>query len=261
MGAELANAIARGDAGKASLVALFDTDASAASALAESLPVRVPFYTDLDAFLATPGLDLVTECAAPAAVRACARQVLLAGKDLLIMSSGALTDSALCEELYDLSTESNLRLMVPSGALGGIDAIRAVRGHLDEVVLTTTKPPEGLRGAPGFKDWEDHTFDGAQVIYEGPALEAVGLFPANVNVAATLSLVGLGAVKTKVTVVADPASPGNVHEITAKGDFGLMRFRLENVPHSRNPRTSYLAVLSALETLRSACTPGPRIGT
>ena len=100
-----------------------------------------------------------------------------------------------------------------------------------------------------------------EVIFDGSALEAIKLFPANVNVGATLSLAGLGPLKTRVKVVADPQAPGNVHEVYARGDFGVMRFTLENRPHERNPRTSYLAVLSVLETLRAACTPGPRIGT
>ena len=82
--------------------------------------------------------------------------------------------------------------MAPSGAIGGIDAIRAAEDGLEEVTLTTTKRPEGLRGSPGFRDWEDREITDPQVIYEGSAAEGVKLFPANVNVAATLSLAGIG---------------------------------------------------------------------
>ena len=152
-------------------------------------------------------------------------------------------------------------MRAPSGAIGGIDAIRAAEDGLDEVTLTTTKRPEGLRGSPGFRDWEDREITDPQVIYDGPAADGIKLFPANVNVAATLSLAGLGPLKTKLKVVADPAAPGNVHQIEARGDFGMMRFTFENRPHPDNPRTSYLAILSAIELLRQACGTGPRIGT
>jgi aspartate dehydrogenase len=261
IGTEIATAVCAGKVGDAHLAAVFDQDQEMASSLAEQLPESVPHFTDFSQFLDTPGLEMVVECAAPAAVRAHAEGILTQGKDLLMISSGALTDTALFQRLADLARDQGLRLMVPSGALGGIDAIRAVRHLLDEVTLTTTKPPRGLQGAPGFKEWESREITSAQVVFEGNALEAIKLFPANVNVGATLGLAGLGPEKTLVKVVADPDSSGNVHEIYARGTFGVMRFRLENVPHERNPRTSFLAVLSVLETLRAACTPGPRIGT
>lgn len=261
IGAEIADSICARKAADASLVALFDVDAERASALANRLPLEVPHFTDFDQFLSTAGLELVVECASPVAVRAYAESVLSGGKDLLMLSSGALTDSALYQRLASLAINEGRRLIIPSGALGGIDALRGARGHLDEVTLTSTKPPKGFMGAPGFKEWESKEITEAQVIFDGPANEAIKLFPANVNVGTTLSLAGLGPEKTRVKVVADPNSPDNVHEILAKGDFGIMRVTMENRPHDRNPRTSYLAVLSALETLRAACTTEPKIGT
>lgn len=261
IGSEIATAVCDRKVGNASLVALFDQDAEMASSLARRLPLTVPAFTNIGQFLAVSGLEMVVECASPGAVRAYAEAVLSSGRDLLMISSGALTDTALFHRLAALAEGRGRRLIIPSGALGGIDAIRAARGRLEEVTLTTTKPPEALKGAPGFKEWESKEIIEAQVIFDGSALEAIKLFPANVNVGATLSLAGIGPEKTRVKVVADPRSPGNVHEIYARGDFGVMRFTLENRPHERNPRTSYLAVLSVLETLRAACTPGPRIGT
>ena len=150
---------------------------------------------------------------------------------------------------------------MPSGALGGIDAIRAARGRLDRVTLTTTKPPRGLAGAPGFAEWESREISEPTVVFDGPAVEAVKLFPANVNVAATLSLAGLGAQETRVKVVADPGSTVNVHEVEAVGGLGTLRFRMELLPHERNPKTSFLAIVSAVEALRAATTPGIRVGT
>ena len=261
IGTEIATEVSEGRVGNAEIAALFDMEAAIADELAQRLGGAVPTFTDMDKFLSAPGLEMVVECASPSAVKAHAEKVLAAGKDLMVVSSGALTDTALFHRLAALAEERGLRFIIPTGALGGIDAIRATRGLLEEVVLTTTKPPRGLKGAPGFKEWESKEITEAQVIFEGSALEAIKLFPANVNVGATLSLAGLGPEKTLVKVVADPDSPGNVHQIYARGSFGVMRFTLENRPHDRNPRTSYLAILSVLETLREACTAGPRIGT
>ena len=261
IGQELARAVQAGDAGDARLVALFDQVEGLAASVAGGLDSGVSGTDSMRDFLATPGLDLVVECASPHAVRAQAEAVLHAGKDLLLMSSGALADAALAERLADLAQREQRRLIVPSGALGGIDAIRAARGRLDRVTLTTTKPPRGLAGAPGFAAWESCEISEPTVVFDGPAVEAVKLFPANVNVAATLSLAGLGAEETKVKVVADPGSTVNVHEIEAVGSLGTLRFRMELLPHERNPKTSFLAIVSAVEALRVACTPGIRVGT
>jgi aspartate dehydrogenase len=150
---------------------------------------------------------------------------------------------------------------VPSGAIGGIDAIRAVEHLLETVTLTTTKPPAALTGALGFAEWEDREITDATVIFDGSASEAVKLFPANVNVGATLSLAGIGPEKTRVTVIADPDAPGNVHQIEAHGRFGRFKFEFINEPHPANPKTSYLAALAAIEALRAYCDTGPRIGS
>ena len=261
IGSEVAEAVCNGKVGNATLVGIYDQFPETALVLAEEITGSVPYFTDFDRFLASPGLEMVVECASPEAIKAHAEQVIYSDKDLLMISSGALTDMNLFQRLADLTEARGRRLIIPSGALGGIDALRAVRGHLDEVTLTTIKTPRSLAGALGFRNWESRKITKPQVIFDGSALEAIKLFPANVNVGATLSLAGLGPLKTRVKVIADPQSPGNVHQIYARGDFGVMRFILENRPHEKNPRTSYLAVLSVLETLRAACTSGPRIGT
>jgi aspartate dehydrogenase len=261
MGGEVAAAVRDSKSGDARLMALFDQAPGAASALAESLGVEVQATDSIEAFLANPDIELVVESASPNAVRAHAEAVLSAGKDLLLMSSGALTDPELFVRVTTLAVEGNRRVIVPSGALGGIDAIRAVSDRLDEVTLTTTKPPRALRGAPGFQKWESKNLTESTVIFEGVALDAVRLFPANVNVAATLSIAGIGPARTTVKVIADPQSEVNRHEITASGDFGKFRFEMDLHPHDRNPKTSFLAVVSAIEALRSACSSGIRIGT
>ena len=261
IGQELARAIEAGEAGDARLVALFDQVEGLAASLSIGWDGGVFGSDSIGDFLAAPGLDIVVECASPHAVRAHAEAVLSAGKDLLMMSSGALADPELAERLAGLAQREQRRLIVPSGALGGIDAIRAARGRLDRVTLTTTKPPRGLTGAPGFAEWESREISEPTVVFDGPAVEAVKLFPANVNVAATLSLAGLGAQETRVKVVADPGSTVNVHEVEAVGSLGTLRFRMELRPHERNPKASFLAIVSAVEALRAACTPGIRVGT
>ena len=265
MGSELARAVKRGDAGTAEIIGIFDECAPGRNALAKELgegdgttPVEADTVTDL---VALPGLDLIVECASQVAVVAHAETVLGAGKSMLVMSSGALTSPEFMRTISEAASKSGASIYVPSGAVGGIDTLRAAKSLLEEVTIVSTKPPIALSGAPGFADWEDVEISEPTVIFEGTAAEAVGLFPANVNVAATVSLAGIGPDATKVKVVADPDSPGNVHEINAVSRAGKFSFRFENVPHETNPKTSFLAVLAAIETLRSISDPGLRIGT
>lgn len=265
MGSELARAVKRGDAGSAEIIGIFDEYGPSRNALAIELGEgdgATPIEADTVANLvALPGLDLVVECASQAAVVAHAETALSAGKSMLVMSSGALTSPDFMRTVSEAASKSGASIYVPSGAVGGIDTLRAAKPLLEEVTIVSTKPPKALSGAPGFADWEDVEISEPTVIFEGTAAEAVGLFPANVNVAATVSLAGIGPNSTRVKVVADPNSPGNVHEINAVSRAGKFSFRFENVPHDTNPKTSLLAVLAAIETLRSICDPGLRIGT
>ena len=265
MGSELARAVKRGDAGSAEIIGIFDEYGPSRNALAIELgegdgvtPVEADTVANL---VALPGLDLVVECASQAAVVAHAETALSAGKSMLVMSSGALTSPDFMRTVSEAASKSGASIYVPSGAVGGIDTLRAAKPLLEEVTIVSTKPPIALSGAPGFADWEDVEISEPTVIFEGTAAEAVGLFPANVDVAATVSLAGIGPNSTRVKVVADPNSPGNVHEINAVSRAGKFSFRFENVPHDTNPKTSLLAVLAAIETLRSICDPGLRIGT
>jgi aspartate dehydrogenase len=175
------------------------------------------------------------------------------------MSVGALADGQLLASLQS----SRGRIYIPTGAIAGIDAIRAVKHLLDSVTLTTTKAPKALAGAPFFEtsDIKLDAIGEKTVIYEGPAADAVKKFPANVNVAAVLSLAGIGFEKTRVRIVADPAFTTNQHEIAATGSFGTFHFTVNNVPSPGNPKTSYLAVLSAIECLRTVCDGGMRVGS
>ncbi len=262
IGSQLATAIDTGAVRNASLVSLFDVVSASMQALQQKLKAKPADFTDFEKFVKTD-CDIIVEAAAQDAVRKFSRQVLKAGKDLMVMSVGALADKALLADLLKEAEKGGCRLYVPTGAIAGIDAIRAVRRILDSVTLTTTKNPKALAGAPFFETSKIKLDQIKQrtVVYEGTAAEAVRMFPANVNVAAVLSLAGIGVDRTKVRIVADPAFTTNQHEIEARGSFGEFKFTVNNVPSPGNPKTSYLAVLSAIECLRSVCDDGMRIGS
>ncbi|MQF68901.1 aspartate dehydrogenase [SAR202 cluster bacterium AD-804-J14_MRT_500m] len=261
IGGDIARVINAGDISNAALVALFDQDETRGKSLESRLHKGVRYFSDIDHFLSNNKLDLIIECASPIAVRDFGEKILSSNKHLVVMSTGALLDGTFFQNLTHIAGLYGKELLIPSGAIGGLDAIRSVAHQLEEVTLTTTKPPSGLSGSLGFKDWEDTEINSKVIIYQGSAMEAVKLFPANVNVAASLSLAGLGAMETKVKVIADPQASSNTHEIVAKGEFGTFRLTFENQPHPKNPRTSYLSVLSAIELLNSFCGSSPKIGT
>jgi aspartate dehydrogenase len=261
MGAELARSIGPGGIEGARVVATLDQSEERGRALVDSLPGHPAWHSDVDKFLATPDMEIVVECASQAAVKALGKAVMESGKTLLLMSSGALMDPELFEALSKAGARTGGRIVVPSGAVGGIDAIKAVRSDIEEVTIISTKKPESLSGAPGFAEWEGKKITGPVTVFEGPALEAVKLFPANVNVAATVSLAGIGPKRTIARVVADPGAPGNMHEIHVKGSFGEFWFKLINRPHPQNPKTSHLAVLAAIEALRALVDTRLRVGT
>jgi aspartate dehydrogenase len=196
--------------------------------------------------------DVIAECAAVDCVPKIVEAAISEGKTALIMSVGGLMPRP---DLFDRARQTGTRIVIPSGAIAGADAIEAAaEDRLDEVVLTTTKPPAGLRGAPYVLDKgiDLDSIEGRTVIFEGTALEAVAAFPQNVNVAATLSLAGIGPERTRVKVVVDPTVSANTHEVTAVGAFGKLVARAENVPSEANPKTSCLAALSAVAALRKA---------
>ena len=179
------------------------------------------------------------------------------------MSGGALLDESVYEIISDACKELKKNVYLPSGAISGLDAIKSVKNELDSVVLTTTKHPNSLKGAPFFENFKINLDDivESSTIFEGTASEAVRLFPKNINVSALLSLVGLGSHETIVKIIADPNTTKNTHMIISSGKFGKITTIVENVPDERNPRTSRLAILSAIETLRSICADEIRIGT
>lgn len=245
----------------AELYALSDSSQNKALELAASLERCSPGYMGIEELL--QNVDLVVESASQSAVRFIVPKALEAGCDVMVLSVGALADEELRKRLFRLAEQHNCKLYFPSGAVASIDGINsASAAEISSVTLTTRKPPLSLAGAPHIEALgvELEKIERETLLFEGTASEAVKAFPANVNVAATISLAGIGFERTRVKVIADPSLTRNVHEITVEGEFGKFFTRIENVPSPENPKTSYLAALSAISTLKKILSP-VQIGT
>jgi aspartate dehydrogenase len=194
--------------------------------------------------------DIVAEVAGQSAVGQYGEAVLRRGADYLVISIGALADAALFERLKSAARDGKARLLLPAGAIGGIDAIAAMRlSGLRAVRYRSVKPPAAWRGSPAEHKVDLDRLTRRTVFYRGAAGEAALKFPQNANVAATLALAGLGFEATQVELVADPAAPGNVHEIEAESAAGHLAIRLEGKPSRHNPKTSALAAFSVARAL------------
>jgi aspartate dehydrogenase len=199
--------------------------------------------------------DLIVEAATRMALREFGPTVLTAGKHLMVLSVGALI--GVLDDWTRLAEKHGCRILVPAGAIAGLDGVKAAReGAITSVTMETRKPPRGLAGAPYIE--ERHIdLDAIReetLIFEGPATEAVKAFPANVNVVAALSLAGIGPERTRIKLFATPGQQRNQHRITVEGEFGRLVIEVENVP-SANPRTGVLSYLSAIAMLRELGAP------
>lgn len=208
----------------------------------------VPFVIGLDALLAAKP-DVVIEAASHEAVRGYGEAVLARGVSFIVLSGGALADDALRGRLERAAETSGAMLYVPSGGIGGLDALKAacVAG-VDSVEIAVTKPSAAWRDIAYVEKLGidlDH-LTGATTLFEGSAREGVPLFPANVNIAAILSMAGIGFDRTRLKVVADPALRFNTHYITIRGKSGTISIKFESVPFPNNPKTAMLAAYSAL---------------
>ena len=185
-------------------------------------------------------VDLILECASPDSVREYAPKILKKGIDMIMMSIGAFMDLDFHHQIEKIAKQNNAKIHLPSGAIVGLDGIKAVsKFGLEDVSLVTRKSPKSL----------GRDIDKEEVLFEGKASEAVKEFPLNINVAATISLACNRDIDVKIIV--DPSVDRNVHEITAKGDFGEFKTTTMNYPCASNPKTSMLAALSAIRLLKS----------
>jgi aspartate dehydrogenase len=203
--------------------------------------------------------DLVVECAPASLLEHVCRPMLAAGKQVMVLSCGALLARP---DLIDLAKQCGGTILVPTGALLGLDAVvAAAEGTIHSVRMTTRKPPGGLAGAPYLVE-NAISVEGlheAKRVFSGTAREAAAGFPANVNVAAALSLAGIGPDRTMIDIWADPAVTRNCHAIEVDADSARFTLAIENVP-SDNPKTGKIVVLSFIAALRKLQAP-LRVGT
>lgn len=203
--------------------------------------------------------DIAVECAPAAQLEAICRPMLQAGKAVIVLSCGALLPRP---DLIELAKAKGGRIVVPTGALLGLDAVAAAaEGNIASVRMTTRKPPEGLKGAP-YLEQHAISVEGLtepKLVFSGSARQAAAGFPANVNVVAALSLAGIGPDRTHIDIWADPSVNRNCHRIEVEADSANFTLSIENVP-SENPKTGRIVALSVLATLRKMGAP-LRVGT
>ena len=254
IGSILAEGIDAGEAGATKLSLVYDLDPKRARALVRKLKSKPRIVESVTEICAEKHIDLVIEAASQIAVEQYALKILKSKKDLMVMSVGAFSDEKLFRQVQETAQKTGQRVYIPSGAILGIDGVKAaIKAGIDEVLLTTRKPPAALSRVKYVrkKKIDLSELRVPRVVFEGTAKEAVEVFPKSVNVAATLSLAGIGLEKTKVRIVADPSVDRNVHIIRIRGKAGEFVTEAHNVPSPDNPKTSYLAALSALRTLRN----------
>ena len=199
--------------------------------------------------------DLIVECAPAAVLRELAEPALTHGRQLMVLSCGALLDNF---DLVELARRRGGRILVPSGALLGLDAVAAAaEGNISTVHMITRKPPRGLAGAPYLEENAISVLGLSEPrrVFTGTAREAARGFPANVNVAAALALAGIGPDRTTIEIWADPAVTRNTHRIEVEADAARFSLQIENVPSAENPRTGRLTALSVVAALKKLTSP------
>jgi aspartate dehydrogenase len=220
-----------------------------ATALFRARPPLLPLAALADA------ADIVLECLPAAHFRAVAAPAIAKGRLFMPLSVGALLNHL---DLIEQARETGARIVVPTGALLGLDAVRAAaEGKITSVKMVTRKPPAGLAGAPLVRE-RNIKLDGLEqpcLLFEGSAREAIAGFPANVNVAVALSLAGIGPDQTRVEIWADPTVSRNTHSIIVTSDSSDLSMSIANLPSEENPRTGRITALSALAALRRLTAP------
>jgi len=238
--------------GKAERIFVYDVIKESAEALERRFPERVE--------VSEPGkilgeIDLLIEAASHEAVRDFVPPALEKGVDTIIMSVGALGNDELLGRCREAAERGKARIIIPSGAVAGVDAVvSASAGRIDAVRLTTIKNPRSLKRSRDYLKRKGIDIDNIAertVLFEGSAREAVKAFPKNINVAATISIAGIGFEKTIVTVIADTEAERTEHHIEVRGEAGTVKTMVKNIPDEKNPGTSHLAVLSAIAVMKN----------
>ncbi|MBA3750280.1 MAG: aspartate dehydrogenase [Nitrosopumilus sp.] len=266
IGSELAQNIDNKTIPNCSLSSIFDTDTEKSKIVYKKLENKPSIFSNFQDFITSHQFkksDLIIEAASINAASCYVLDILKKGKDLMIMSIGVFSDYNFYKDILKFIHLNSNNVFLPSGAIGGIDLIRSIKSHIESITLITTKNNKSLKGAPFFTNNKINIDDiiKKQIIFDGNAEDAIKQFPSNVNVAALISLAGIGFKQTNVKVVVDPYELHNLHEIRVKWKFGEFTIKISNKPSTENPKTSYLAILSATECLRSICTHDLKIGS
>ena len=259
IGSSLAQKIISDFSRSAHLTGVYDLVAEKAEKLAGQCGSRKLAISSLGLLIARS--DLVIEATQAGSAFTIAKRTANASRDIMVMSVGGIL--AHYRKLKALAHRKGSRVFIPSGALAAIDSVKAAAcGKIEKVTLTTRKPVRAFSGVAYIREKKIRLdrIKKDTVIFKGSALAATKAFPQNINVAATLSLAGIGAKKTTVIMVASPHLSKNIHEVAVESASGRIISRTENVVHPDNPKTSYLAVLSAIATLKQILEP-VKIGT
>jgi len=233
------------------LVAVFDRDIDKALELVKKLKRSRPRVTSSIEEMLEQSIDLVIEAASPEAVERYIVDIVARGKSIVVLSSGAFLNRDLLQKTIQIAENTGARIYIPSGAIGGIDILKAASLlGINELVLTTRKNPKAL----GLDD-----IDKPLTIFEGDVIEAVKRFPLNINIAATIAL---ATNKTPIVkIIADPNINENIHEIYAKGLFGEIRIEIRNKRIDEKSRSSLITVFSVLQLLKQLSRKNLTIGT
>lgn len=259
IGSSLAKEIVTNLGNSAFLAALFDIRPEKAQFLSGKLAKSGKLCAaNLDILIKRS--DLVIEASSAKAAWEIARKSLSNGRKVMIMSVGGMVGHL--DELLALALKNNAEVYFPSGAISGIDALKAANiAGVKKVVLTTRKNPNAFKGVEyAERNFKLSGLKKDKVLFSGRAADAVKYFPQNINVAAVLGLAAIGMDKTQVRIIASPYVKKNIHEVLIESRAARIFTRTENILHPQNPKTSYLAVLSAIATLKQILGP-VKIGT
>jgi aspartate dehydrogenase len=258
IGSRIAKSIKTQCKDHAIVAALFDINPAKAQNLQKYIPQKNTVKKSYQELLASS--DLVIEAVNAPDTHQLVLSALLAKKDVLVMSVGKFLEG---ESIFKLALKQGVRVLIPSGAIAGIDAIKAASlQRIDRITLTTRKPIYGFADNTYIQERRINLsqIKKETILFDGNVREAVKCFPQNINVAATIALASNAKDKLRIRIATSPDFKVNSHEIEVVGEFGRLVTKTENVVCPDNPKTSYLAVLSAVRTLKEYF-QGVKIGT
>lgn len=242
---------ARGAPVRIAAIAVRDPDAPR-----EGVPEGARLIKDPADLPQDAGITLVVEAAGRPAVGPWGRAALASGMDFAVSSTSGFVDQALLAELTGLARQAQRQILIPPGALGGIDALAAAsRLPLGSVEHRIIKPAQAWKGTKAETLCDLDALTSAHAFFQGSAAQAADDFPQNANATIITSLAGVGMEKTRVTMIADPQARQNIHEIIASGDFGTLSLRLDNRPLASNPKSSEMTALNLVRLIENRVAP------